>query len=543
MKDVEFILLKKLLIKLKLRIDFNELKLQLLSHPSYPSLYSLTNVLNHFGISNIALEVPVSMETLTHLPRYFISKTSEEGGLVLVTKKRNTIELFSRGKLKTSVSFTDFLSIWSGLVMAIDEENALVNNKNLSAAPLWQLGYLISGIILMCVFFLSRPSLFQSTHYLLSVTGLGMSFLIVRHELGFHSRIIDQLCSTNKFTSCDAVLYSKTSVFSKYLKASDISMIYFTSLIICWVVSLALLGYNFVLVWGSLLTLPITFYSIYYQKNIVKKWCPLCLGVVGVLWLQAGSLWLIRDSLKPAELGLNEVSMVLLSFWIAVTFWTFVRPLLENRQELKKLKLTHLKFKRNYALFHAALNTAEIKDMKIEGLSGKEIIKGNEYAGLHIVIVTNPLCIYCKEAHTDLEAILDRWGQELSVTIRFNINVTDKQKPVYRVSSTLLELYHTRSESEFYKALDEAFSEETDLNNWLLIWEKRIERDFNCDAVLESQHNWCKSQDINFTPVLFINGRLFPKPFNRRDLVMYVEDMLEDNSLVHIENHQLLKLD
>jgi len=106
-----------------------------------------------------------------------------------------------------------------------------------------------------------------------------------------------------------------------------------------------------------------------------------------------------------------------------------------------------------------------------------------------------------------------------------------------------LELYHTRSESEFYKALDEAFSEETDLNNWLLIWEKRIERDFNCDAVLESQHNWCKSQDINFTPVLFINGRLFPKPFNRRDLVMYVEDMLEDNSLVHIQNHQLLKLD
>jgi uncharacterized membrane protein len=526
MKDSTFVILSTFLKKSNRILNLEELHLQLLSHPSYPSLYSITNVLDHFGITNIALEVPVNMETLEQLPRYFISRTSEEGGLVMVTKKKGAIEIFSGDKFKTSVSFTGFLNIWSGLVMAIDDEDAQVINKNGRAKPLRQIGYLGSGIILLSVFFLSRPSLFQAMHYLLSVLGLGMSFLIVRHELGFQSKIIDQLCSANKITSCEAVLSSKASAISKYLKVSDISMIYFTGLVLSWMLSLPLQGDNAAAAWVSLLVLPVTFYSIHYQNNVVKKWCPLCLGIAGVLWLQAGSLWLIRDSLMLAESGLREVSLFLLCFLTAVTFWVFVRPLLDNRQELKKHKLAHLKFKRNFDLFYAALSKNNTLDIVIEELRDKEIVLGNKNAHLSMLVVTNPLCVYCKTLHTDLETILKRYGDDISITIRFNVGVKDRSSMAHKVSNRLLDIYSAKPERQYYRALHEAYLDDVDMENWLSQWRGTANGNF-FDAVLEAQQNWCHTHGIHFTPALFINGKEFPKPYERSDVVYYIENLLE----------------
>ena len=97
-------------------------------------------------------------------------------------------------------------------------------------------------------------------------------------------------------TDCGAVLTSKGGTVFSGLKLSDLSILYFMGLSICWVISLPVIGQNNAVLPITLLALPITFYSVFYQYRVIKKWCTLCLGVVAILWFQGGSLFL-KESL------------------------------------------------------------------------------------------------------------------------------------------------------------------------------------------------------------------------------------------------------
>ena len=81
-------LLDYLLLKNKIHLNQAELKLQLLSHPSYPSLHAFTGVLDHFGVPNLALRLPVNAETLRALPPSWIAQISDGTDTALVLTER-----------------------------------------------------------------------------------------------------------------------------------------------------------------------------------------------------------------------------------------------------------------------------------------------------------------------------------------------------------------------------------------------------------------------------------------------------------------------
>lgn len=74
-------ILKKMVIKNNIHINQEELKLQLLSHPSYPSLHAMTGVLGHFNINNLALRLLVNEEILAQLPPCFIANVKKEDSI------------------------------------------------------------------------------------------------------------------------------------------------------------------------------------------------------------------------------------------------------------------------------------------------------------------------------------------------------------------------------------------------------------------------------------------------------------------------------
>ena len=78
-----------------IKFDKEELSFQIQSHPSYPSLYAITGVLNHFNINNIAARVPNTKESLELLPKSFIGqfKNEKNQGLFLVEKYNNSYRL------------------------------------------------------------------------------------------------------------------------------------------------------------------------------------------------------------------------------------------------------------------------------------------------------------------------------------------------------------------------------------------------------------------------------------------------------------------
>ncbi|NVO08698.1 MAG: hypothetical protein HXX16_01925 [Bacteroidales bacterium] len=525
MKEPIVALLKILLHKNSIRVNEEELQFQLLSHPSYPSLHSITGVLDHFSIKNYALEIPKTVETLNLLPNSFLAviKTENYNGFVLVCKHNLGFHLYFDGTKKEILSTDNFLDVWTGIIVIIEnDQQEVVPEPKKAYFPKSAL-YIIT-LIIFVVFCLYRTNLFQTIHFILTLAGAAICVLILQHELGLHSKVLDKFCSeTSKKTSCNAVLNSKGATLFGTFKFSDVGIIYFVSLLLSWALLIfSKSSYNSIVL-ITVLAIPFTFFSIYYQYKVVKKWCLLCLSVVSVLWLQAAALYFIDFKIDSFQLNFSSTLFTALSFLATLSIWQFISPKLKKEQELHSLKVEHYKFKRNFNIFKSLTFRTEIVPTDIYDIN--EIVFG-ESPLLKIVIITNPLCGFCKEAHELVENLLKRKDKNVQITIRFNVK-DDYNSVDTRIALKLIEIYNKDGEQLCLESMHEIYGK-ISAQDWFYKWGEPKEQKYI--ETLTKEKTWCEQNGINFTPEILVNGRSFPKEYNRTDLLYFIDDIIEEET-------------
>lgn len=515
-------LVQILLKKNQISFDKEELSFQIQSHPSFPSLHAITGVLDHFNIENVAADVPINKETLLQLPVCFLAqvKTTQGQDLVVVEKKNTSYNIYNtEGKIQKN-SESDFLKNFTGIIVAVEqsEEKTLVKtNSN----PIKKLG--LSVLILLATFLIYKntTSWYTVIHLVLSVIGIITSIAIIKQELGLKTTIGNAFCSgADNKKDCDAVLTSKGAKVFKSYKLSDFSIIYFIGLTLLTFIQSSSPRISYTI---SLIAIPVTLYSLYYQYAVLKKWCLLCLSIVGILWLQA-LIPLITDTYINDFIVTDFVifGMIILATWL---FWAYIKPLYSSINQLKKEKIENVKFKRNFTLFETLLQKSPKLNTQVE--NSKEIIFGNPNSNLEIVLVTNPFCGHCKPVHKHVDEILQRYHQNVKITTRFTINSKNKEDNLVKITSKLLEIYDKKGESNCLEAMYEIY-EHGNTEAWLKKW--GCCNDINYyTSELDKGSNWCKENAINFTPEILINGRSFPKEYNRTDLIFFIEE-LEENA-------------
>jgi len=474
MKEPLVYLLKILLRRNNISVNEEELEFQILSHPSYPSLHAVTGVLDHFAVNNYALEVPKHVDTLNLLPSSFLALIhgDKDNGYALVSKHDHGFQL-SFGSDKSKIVTVDyFLEVWTGVIVIVesDKQEVVVEGQRLNLAKITSIATIISFV---AIFFFNGPDLFQAIHFLLTLLGVAICVLIVQHELGFHSKVLDRFCSEeSKKTSCNAVLNSKGATLFGSFKFSDIGIVYFVSLVFLWL--LIIMGNASTVVLITALAIPFTLYSIYYQYRVVRKWCPLCLSVVTVLWLQAASLSFVDSKIAVASLTLNGVLLAAFSFLATFALWQFIAPILKKEQELSALKIEHFKFKRSFNIFKSLSSGVECIDTDIAGSS--ELVFGDRSDGspLKVVVITNPLCGFCKEAHELVENLLKRKDRPVQVTIRFNVS-EDPNSIDRKIALRLIEIYKIAGDQVCLEAMHEVYGKFSPAP-WLLKWEEPSEK-------------------------------------------------------------------
>ncbi len=517
-------LVAQLLLKNKIPFDKEELSFQIQSHPSYPSLHAITGVLDHFNIENIAADVPINVETLLELPNCFIAQINSNKGKELVVLQRKKLDyfLFSSSKKKEKITEKEFLSKFTGIIVGVEkpEIQEKTASKKVSFSKI-ALGFSIS--LLIGLIALNTYS-FQSISYLiLAIIGVFISISIVQEELGVSTPLGNAFCgdATEK-KDCDAVLSSKGAKIIGNYKLSDLSLLYFSGLLIATVFAMVFKPSLFNgLFFISLFAIPITFYSIYYQYKIVKKWCLLCLSIVGVLWLQAGVVFI--DKYVFTSIPLENSLLIALSFLSIFSIWSFLKPLISNNNTLKKEKIEFVKFKRNFTLFESLLNKSATVHTQLP--QTHEIVFGNPAANLEIIIITNPFCGHCKPVHTLVDDILHKYNNEVKIIIRFSVNTKDLESNGVNITTRLLEIYHTKGTKECLQAMSSIYGGQQPAT-WLQEWGNCKEKT-KFITVLENQSTWCKDNSINFTPEILINGKSYPKEYNRPDLLFFIEELAE----------------
>ena len=508
----------------EISFDNKELIFQIQSHPSYPSLHSVTGVLDHFNIQNIAVEVPVNSETLVELPESFIAEINTKKGneLVAVVKKQMIYNLVFDSKEQEFISESEFLERFTGIVVVVEKTIKDSVNKFNSSFFLKIISLVVISLMLIIVF---KPTIILLIFFFFSFLGLTISISIYKNEIGLDSKIGDAFCGISKQKkNCDAVLSSKGAKVIGTYKLSDFSLIFFFWLVLLSfssILNIFSLDIGYLV---CLIVLPVTIFSIFYQIKVLKKWCSLCLSISFVLWVLA-ILAMYETNFKFA-ITRETIFLTSATLLIIILIWDFLKPKLKEYQKNKEFKIDYFRFKRKYKLFSALLKSALKIDTKISDL--KEISLGNKDASLEIILVTNPRCFFCKEAHAKLFKILESNNDNIHLIIRFNVNTLDNNisNKSLLISDTLIEIFNNNINSVFNEAINEIYAEKRSSKKWIEKW-SLISTLSNID-VLSKQREWCLQNKINFTPSILINGYQFPKEYKISDLHFFIEDLIEE---------------
>lgn len=342
MNNQMFFLLNQLAKKNNIQLDKEEVKIQLLSHPYYPSINSITDLFNHFNIDNLALKVDNNLEAFSQIPDTFLAQINEDKGsqLVVVSKKIDGVELIYDEHKSKNICVDEFFELWTGILVVIEKQEKKDSDNLNKSGKIKKLIYFSTFVMLSSFFILANPSLFQIIYFASSCIGVYISYLIVIHELGLHSKILDKFCSgENKNTSCDAVLSSKGATIFGLFKLSDVGLVYFTALaLISLIISSIDLQTTSVIFLIGTLAIPFTFYSLYYQWKVVNNWCPLCLSIVSILWLQFAALFLNDAFWKYMYIIDSSHVFFIASLLTTTSLWILIRPLLKKNNNLKNWK-------------------------------------------------------------------------------------------------------------------------------------------------------------------------------------------------------------
>ncbi|GAB5525519.1 MAG: hypothetical protein Roseis2KO_33910 [Roseivirga sp.] len=498
-------------------INKEDLTLQLLSNQSFPSVKSITDSLDYFGVKNIAVSIPKS--ALNQLPGNFIAVMKERGqGIVLVSQSAKGIKLFKTDGTREKLDPDAFCERWTGTIIAIEGETENVSKARLTIeSALIPLGIITIGAILSNVLEFNLQGLIYAV---LSTIGIGVSYYLVQEDLGVHNATTAKICnSANANISCEQVVKSNNSRLFKIFSLSDISITYFTSLLSI----MALLGFNpyfFGLL--SVLSIPVVLYSLYSQAFLLKKWCPLCLVVGAVLMSQFINSLAGTAPLLP-ELLFSVKALAVIS--VTYLFWLYLKSMIKDRQELRQTKTDFLKFKRTENLFGKMLaenpkGSSALLDDRLK------ITFGNPDARLTIYSVTNPLCGYCTDSFKVFDQLLKTHGSRFKLHVVFSVPTENSEQQSTQIAQRIVELYQQNRDAA-YTALSNWYHEKN-AEQWLS--KHGLPNDESAFNLLIETKAWCRENDIKGTPTTLIGQYLFPHAYKPEDLFYLIDDLIEDNT-------------
>jgi len=507
----------------EIRLDNEEFDFQFKSHPDYPSLLALSDTLTFFNIGNGSIRVDSSKLEL--LPESFIAILDNGSGLFFsyVSCKKNSYTYTNKnGQTISRISINDFKKIWKNIVLLIVEnENITTQTKRI-----FSLLYFITFIIVSTFLIInSLTNLWIVVFWIILFIGFILSIFSLKEVFNVRNGLFSKLCNTSTSFSCDTVINSSQWKILEKFSFNDLSLIFFTTQIIA-LFFFTILGkeieYFTILKFLLFLSAPIVFLSIYYQKYVVNKWCPICLLITAILGLELFFI-LKLYAVNFYYLTWDALFLFFIIYITVLTVWYPLKQLLLTNRDLREVNIKYNRFKRNYSLFKNTLLASEKYKMPESPLTF-----GNINSPLKIDFITSPFCRHCEAPHKMLNEMLNKYGDNIAVKIIFFIEIKksndDNKNSLYR---NLVNLHIIQGNNTFNEALS-FWLKEKNYTTFLLKYNTNYITE-EIDLILNSQYKWCLKNEFNFTPCLFINGYRYPINFEISDLPYYINEIIDDD--------------
>lgn len=478
---------------------------ELESHSLFPSLISLTDLLDMGGMSYTAIR---SSEQYIREFNYPLLAHIKDEHADFMMQVNSAAEWDQNELLKNN---------WSGIVLFADGKPRWEVKEN-STTVKRKRSLIVTGVIALLILLSATGFLFRGQlevlHIVwgvLSLAGIAISMMTIAKELGMQIKVVNEMCNSVSAFGCDAVLRSKYAKGIGGISIADASLAYFGAqfvfyLLSRWIPSLLpatqLMAIPLIVVAGV---------SIYTQKYRVKRWCVLCLGIVAVLVLQ-GAAGIVRlQEIYPAFVPAAVVYFLILQAAICLMLLPLKGTVKDIREKMKQAGELR-KWKKDPVLFVHQWQQRPITDT---AMWPKELQFGNPDAPLQLTVACNPYCGPCAQAHTVLDELYEQYKELLNIRIRFLCD-PEKEIPATIAVRAMLQCAATlQQDHEIAHMLSDWFKH-MNLEKWQQQW--HADTNIPVQDQLIQHSTWMKTAGIRGTPTFFLNGRELPGRYMLQDL-------------------------
>lgn len=513
--------------KIKLKVSKKYFQELLKSNPEYPSLLSIADTFEQLGLNYRIAEIK-KVESL-HFPLLIVPKSFQT--LLLI----NTREEYSN-------QINDSDNIYYSI--NVNPAQAPINAKNRThyyfelASRIIQLA-MFSILCLSISWVIVTGSVFNTLMLLTSAAGLYIGLLLFAKDVGFDTQLVDKVCSYGKSASCNHILRSNASQLFGFAKVSDLVLIYFSCHFLFWLIpplthNTAILATVEVFTLSSLVSIP---YSLYYQIKM-RKYCVLCLGVVGALLLQ--NLLVFTFGVHASSISFNLATLFAIAFLALLFLLVVFKHYLKDYLHLPQARYNSLRVKNQLHIFLNQLQQkAPIPGDNLEMDSSFQI--GLPEAPVVLTVVANLHCQACKEMHDKIKNLVNLFPTKLGCVVRLLPNEfgATAQDSAFKTFVG----YHLHRED-----LKVPISEILDY--WYKTKDiKQLTKRYplkSVNNIVEFQHiinqylKWAFEMEIRNTPSLFVNNFPLPQNYSVDDLLSIISpfsEMLYRNEI----NNQTMK--
>ena len=340
----------------RIKVTKGSVKVALKSNSYYPTFKSICDTLNEWKVEHYPLKYqPEEIKEL--VAPYIVHFNSGGGQLAFVSKiKNNTVTYYDSYNLKREIGFKEFIEKCSGAVILLNPDE---RSGEKDYRKKWQDEFISKGIFPLTIFafllfiifavihsFVTGGVLLQKTQgllFLAKTTGIALSVLLILHEFEVRLSLTEKLCHLNKATNCNTVLNDKASKIFGWFGWADAGFIYFTGCLLFLLQGSGAGDYSLLAILSAL-SMPYPLFSIYYQGFVLKKWCPMCLGVQLIL---ISEFILLFPQFSSLNFSFNSLSALILTFLVTGIIYILVILYFREKASHEIHYYKYLGFKKN----------------------------------------------------------------------------------------------------------------------------------------------------------------------------------------------------
>ncbi len=485
------------------KIDKVNIRLFLESSPQYPNLLSVVQTLQYANIDVQAGQC--DWDYLRNLKSPFLLHVKIKSSETLIISKWNAkcncLKVLNLKNNKWEIkSKEDIGAIWAGVVIYT---NADIVNSGYSKDTIVSF---VLGIILVSIATIVCTQSDMSLICSLPIAiGLIVSICTYWQKNISKINFIEKICHKSSMTDCDAIENSSYSSW-RGLSMSDMALSFFSSQLICVMLSVvleisnALYTIYFI---TAIVSVPITFYSVYSQIRI-KKICPLCLLILASVLIE--TLLYIYMPKQPVRLGLIVIWGIINTLMLCLLY--FHSYIYLNRQKHLETEIQLLKLKRK--------NEVILLESSHVNLNLTPMWLGKEQSSINITTIISPSCKHCRKMVLELLSLIDK-----GVEFRWNIILGR----IMETDSKKIEIWANK-----YIADKNRFIYD------LHLWSNEKIQNLSCSSnfvskndkvayICQTFENQIASLNIIGFPQIILNDRLLSSVYNAKDIEFIITDL------------------